>query len=126
MNAKRPDDFVVEVVSAKRLEEPKVEVVQLTETKSYIIPEGYKTPVKELESKLLKTKDHSWSVSISLCEISATDESLESSNFSTTSRLRTTVSLQTSGSRAVLLSKEFGCSNTGINTLKTDSVSKDH
>ena len=61
MNAKRPDDFVVEVVSAKRLEEPKVEVVQLTETKSYIIPEGYKTPVKELESKLLKTKDHSWS-----------------------------------------------------------------
>lgn len=61
MKAKRPDDFVVEVVSAKRLEEPKVEVVQLTETKSYIIPEGYKTPVKELESKLLKTKDHSWS-----------------------------------------------------------------
>ena len=46
MKAKRPDDFVVEVVSAKRLEEPKVEVVQLTETKSYIIPEGYKTPVK--------------------------------------------------------------------------------
>ena len=84
MNAKRPDDFAG---VQPKLEEPKAELSIIN--KVYIIPEGYKTPVKELESKLLKRRI-TWSGIDKLCEIFATDES-SSQATSATSRLRTTV-----------------------------------